>query len=103
LNIKPIPKSKPAKVLKFNLFIIGALLVTQVLVSNRLATAGEHLSQTESEIVRLQGINIHIKNQVASASAMLTLREKAQNFGFSEPAAPIYFSQEFPVALEMQP
>lgn len=103
LSNKPIPKSKPAKLVKFNLLIISALLVAQVLVSNRLATAGEHLSQTEAEIVRLQGSNIHLKNEVASASAMLTLKQKAQNFGFSEPAAPIYFSQEFPVALEMQP
>ncbi len=98
-----VVKHRPTKLLKFSLVVIGLLLSAQIFVSNQLASYGERLAKTEQEITRLREINLQLRNQVASASAMLTLKQKAFELGFVENATPVYFSPEFPVALEAHP
>lgn len=82
--------------------IVITLLLVQVAVSNRLATTGVRVSIVEEEIQSLSQQNTNLAVQIASASALMTLKEKAANLGFTKAIKPIYLSQDLPIARGLQ-
>lgn len=77
------------------------LLLTQVIVSNELATLGKEMGQLERDVRVEEGIAESLDIQVASSSSLLAIRERAMAMGFVEPTANqvISLSRETPVAL----
>lgn len=61
------------------------LLIIQVIVSNELATLGKRMGQLDAAVIREQDVHEALETQVASASSLLSLREKAIVLGFHEP------------------
>ncbi len=79
------------------------LVVTQVVVSNELASLGKKLGKLDSEISFAQDVHEDLSTQVASASSLFALRDRAQAMGFSEPTQSqiVALSPETPVALRL--
>lgn len=61
------------------------LLIFQVVISNELAALGKQLGQLDYEVRLESDINESLAIQVASASSLLTIRERATLAGFVEP------------------
>ncbi len=76
------------------------LMVFQVVVSNQLGTLGKQLGQIEGEILVERDIQQVLETQVASQSALLSVRERAINLGFIEPSGKqiVNLTPEVPVA-----
>lgn len=81
------------------LSILAGLLVLQVVVSNQLTTAGYDISNIEKEIYELKTENNSYEEKIASASSLLTLRQKAVDMGFTKQVKPLYLSHDAQVAL----
>lgn len=77
---------------------VAVLLLIQVVVSNRLATAGVKINKIEEEIQDLALENTNLTEQIASASSLLTLREKATKLGYTRTIKPVYLAQDLLVA-----
>lgn len=77
------------------------LVVLQVVISNELAMLGKRLGQLDTQVSRETDLNEALSTEVASASSLLVLRERAQKLGFIEPTAKQIMSLtlEVPVAL----
>ena len=73
----------------------------QVVISNELATLGKRLGQLDTQVSYEADLNEALSTEVASASSLLVLRERAQKLGFVEPTATQIMSLtlEVPVAL----
>lgn len=78
--------------------IVISLLLIQVVVSNSLTNYGSIVVQTESEISRVGEENRMLSEKIASASALLTLQQKAAQLGFIKSTSPVYMT-ELPMAL----
>lgn len=61
------------------------LVVAQVVVTNELASLGKKLGKLDYEVAHQQDIYEDLATQVASASSLFALRERAQTLGFREP------------------
>ncbi len=96
------PPPKKTRLPKLLIALIIGLLVIQVVVSNRLATSGLKIVQMETDIGRLNQENGDIRQEIASASALLTITEKAKALGFIKKAQPLFISVIQPVALNIQ-
>jgi len=81
--------------------LVIVLLILQVIVSNRLATTGLKISQIETNIEKLRQGNADLNQQIASASALLTIQDEAKKLGFVKTSKPVYLSQDLPVALDL--
>lgn len=79
--------------------IVCFLLFLQVVVSNRLATAGYEISQIDTEIETTTEQNELLKEQIASASALTTLKSEAEKLGFNKSVTPAFLKPALPVAL----
>lgn len=77
------------------------LMIIQVVLSNQLATLGKRLGQLDKEVRLETDVYEALSTEVASASSLLVLRERAQLLGFVEPTAKQIMSLtlEVPVAL----
>lgn len=76
------------KVLGLSIPVLAVLLVVfQVAVSNKLATLGKRLGTLDYEVSQEQDLMQLLKTEVASASALMALRDKALLAGFTEPTA----------------
>ena len=77
------------------------MIVLQVVVSNELAGLGKRLGELGREVRIQADINEALKTEVASASSLLTLRERAESLGFVEPTSKqiMNLTLEVPVAL----
>jgi hypothetical protein len=80
------------------------LVVTQVVVSNKLATQGKRLAQLDREIRIERDMLYALETEVASASSLLALRERAELMGFTEPSTKqiLNLTAEVPVAFGVQ-
>lgn len=78
------------------------LVVLQVIVSNRLATLGKRLGELESDIIVETDRKMALEMEVASRSALLAVRKKAEDMGFAEPTTKqiLNLTPEVPVAFE---
>ena len=74
------------KVLVAFTFILFALLFTQLVFANNLATDGEKIVGVESEIQRLEAENTTLKARIAQVSSLKTLSKKAEELGFAQPS-----------------
>lgn len=96
--------------MKFAVRIVGfgipllavILVVLQVIVSNQLATLGKRLGELESDIIVEKDRKMALETEVASRSALLAIREKAELMGFVEPTTKqiLNLVPEVPVAFE---
>ncbi len=79
------------------------LIVIQVVVSNELASLGKKLGKLDTEISFAQDVYADLSTQVASASSLAALRERAIGMGFREPtqAQIVALTPEVPVALRL--
>ncbi len=77
------------------------LVVLQVVVSNELATLGKRLGKLDQQVRIEADMREALSTEVASASSLLVIRERAQAQGFVDPTAKqiISLSLEVPVAL----
>lgn len=96
-KLNPRPRTKLARLL---LILTAVLLVFQVIASNRLATVGLRISQAEQDITGLTEDNNDLRQEIASASALMTIQEKAKVLGFTKTARPVYYQKDLPVALD---
>lgn len=79
------------------------LLVFQVIISNELATLGKKLGQLDVDVRLVSDTRESLSIEVASASSLLALRERAFVQGFVEPTSKqiLNVSLQVPVALDM--
>lgn len=79
------------------------LLVFQVIVSNELATLGKKLGQLDVDVRIVSDTRESLAIEVASASSLMALREKAMAVGFMEPTTKqiMNLSLQVPVALDI--
>lgn len=63
------------------------LIVLQVIVSNELATLGKRMGTLDAAVTDQRDLHETLETQVASASSLLTLRERALAEGFHDPKA----------------
>lgn len=82
--------------------IVIVLLIFQVIVSNRLANAGVEIYSIDSEISQIQIENSFMREKIASDSSLLSLSNKAKDYGFVKPITPIFLAQELPIALQVR-
>lgn len=77
------------------------LVVLQVVVSNELAALGKRLGKLDQEVRLEADMHEALSTEVASASSLLVIRERAQAQGFVDPTPKqvISLSLEVPVAL----
>ena len=79
------------------------LLVFQVIISNELATLGKKLGQLDVDVRLVSDVRESLSIEVASASSLLALRERALSQGFVEPTNKqiMNLSLQVPVALDI--
>lgn len=77
-------KIKVGFLVTFTLLAI-ALILTQLVFANNLATDGQRLAQIEAEIKRFEAENTTLKVKIAKEASLISLSKKAQDFGFTRP------------------
>ncbi len=79
------------------------LLIFQVIISNELATLGKKLGQLDVDVRLVSDTRESLSIEVASASSLLALRERAIAEGFVEPTNKqiMNLSLQVPVALDI--
>ncbi len=73
------------------------LLLLQVIVANRLTSAGLTLNEIEKERQTLLGENELLERRIATFSSLTQISQRASAAGFKK-AQTYYLSPEFPVA-----
>lgn len=84
------------------LFVIIILLIAQILVSNRYAVSGSKLNELEKQIHAVSDNSELLREKIASASALSTLRTKAADMGYNRKVLPVFLTKELPVALKLK-
>ena len=86
------------------LCVLAALscLLIQVFVSNRFAAAGRHISETDTKIKQLAQENSLLQEQIASASAILMIKQNAESLGFVRATTPLFLVLDQPVAVGLK-
>lgn len=82
--------------------IILLLGVFQAVVSSKLATAGERLTQIDEEIKSLEEENERLKKEIAISSSLTTIAKKAEGMGFLRVEDFLYLTEE-PFAFRTSP
>lgn len=85
---------KSYRIFKILAFIVILLSVFQIIVSNRLATAGEQLAEADKEIKILAEKNERLKKEIAVSSSLTTVAKKAEEAGFLKMENFIYLTEE---------
>lgn len=77
------------------------LLVFQVILSNELSTHGKQVGELEKEVRLAKDEKEALTIEVASASSLLTLRDRAEVLGFIEPTTKqiLTLTPQVPVAI----
>lgn len=83
--------------------LAGVLVVTQVVITNELASLGKELGKLDYNVSVADEVYEDLATQVASASALFALRQRAGALGFREPTQSqiIPLVPEVPVALHI--
>lgn len=74
------------KVLLTLTFVVFALVFSQLVYANNLATDGEKLGKIQDEIKALEEENTYLKVEIAKESSFQTLSKKAKDLGFDKKA-----------------
>ncbi|MDP2632972.1 MAG: hypothetical protein Q8P25_04610 [Candidatus Curtissbacteria bacterium] len=83
-NFNLVGKIKVKVLVAFTVFAL-ALIFTQLVFANNLATDGNKLSNTNEEITKLERDNTTLKAQIAQESSLTVLSQKAKESGFEKP------------------
>lgn len=77
------------------------LLVMQVVLSNQLTTHGKKVGELEKEVLFASDQKEMLEIEIASASSLLTIRDRAEELGFFEPTQKqiLTLTPEVPVAI----
>ena len=78
-------KIKVGLLVTFTIIAI-ALILTQLVFANNLATDGERLAQIEADIERLAAENTTLKVKISEEASLASLSKKAQGAGFTKPS-----------------
>lgn len=96
-------KSAVTVFLKSLPLLVVILVVFQVGVTNELAGMGQNVTDIESQVEAVTVQNELLRQQVASASSLLLIEQKAKEQGLTEPKATSYLSLDpLPLALSSQ-
>ena len=93
---------KTFRIFKILSLIILLLGVFQAVVSSKLATAGERLTQIDEEIKSLEEENERLKKEIAISSSLTTIAKKAEGMGFLRVEDFLYLTEE-PFAFRTSP
>jgi cell division protein FtsB len=88
-------------------FSLGLLLVTtavflglvQLVISHRLATAGEKVRQLEARAAQLQTGNSILEEEISRLGSLAAISERAAAQGFVKVTEVAYFTAPLPVAM----
>lgn len=96
-------KVNVSKIFRFLLTLVAILVVVEIVFTNQLASHGGKLRTMNTTIDLLRQENLFLATQVASASALLTIRAKAGELGLIVPAKLqfVTLATEQPVALNL--
>ncbi len=78
--------------------MVSILAITHVIVSNGFVTSGKTLVDLERDITAFKEKNDDLRQQIASASALLTIEQKAKELGFEKSTATVFIPSRLPVA-----
>lgn len=78
------------------------LVVVELLVTNELAGFGKRLAETDRAIEVVKEENQLMSEKIASLSSLLTISEKAREFGFTSTPVVVSMGTE-DVAFHLQP
>lgn len=87
------------KLARITIVITIFLLILQVVVANRLTTAGLTLNQLGAKEESLNEENELLEKKIASSSSLTAIAQKAEGLGFIKSQL-LYLTPSFPVALE---
>lgn len=82
------------------LVLLIACSLTQISVSNNLATQGITLAKIQTEIDATKQQNMILAEQLYTASSYTHIASQAATLGFVEAKAPIFISNQTPIALK---
>ncbi len=80
-------------------FIIVALTIVQVVISNSLATAGIELSSLDKQIKSLKVKNALLREEYLVASSLHSIASRASELGFIEEKSRVFLSNQIPIAI----
>lgn len=83
--------------------LVAVLFILQIAFSNDLAGTGTEVKSLEHKIELVRAENRTLAHEVASASALLAIRERAGTMGLVEPKRVLTFGADtFVVAMQSQ-
>ncbi len=82
------------------LFVIIILSVVQVVVSNKLSTAGITLGQMDDRIATLKNENNILQSKLLTKESYINIASSASSLGFVEEKSSILLSRFTPLALK---
>ena len=85
---------KTFRIVKVLILILLILGIFQVVVSSKLTTAGERLTQIDKEIKALEEENERLKKEIAVSSSLTTIAKKVEKMGFLRVEHFLYLTEE---------
>lgn len=80
-----------------SIFVAGIALI-QVIILNQYSTKGEKLTEINLKINDVDKENTRLVQEIASASSMISISEKAKILGFLNTSAVVSFAAPPPIA-----
>lgn len=84
------------------IFIAILLAVLQVILLNNDSTSGEQLTSFTREVDRLANENSRLRQEIASASALIAVSAQAQLYGYTEQKEIVSLTSPLPVAFTIR-
>lgn len=82
--------------------ILVSFSIIQVYMLNKYSTIGTKLNQFETEIKKLEGLNINLSEKIASSSSIASISQKASNIGLSRTLEITSLDTPLPVAYHLK-
>lgn len=79
--------------------LVIALAVVKLVVSNRLATFGQRLTQIDQEKIDLKKEKILLEEEIYQLTSLEGIKEGARELGFERASEIVYYGRDVPVAL----
>ncbi len=80
------------------LCIVLSLVLTQVIASNRISTAGIELQKMQTELKNVKRENSLIREKIVTLSSLTQVASRAGELGFVEGKQRVYISEPLPLA-----
>jgi cell division protein FtsL len=91
---------KPALTIGFLLFVILALSLVKIFVSNGISTSGVVLSDVSDRINNYKVENVLLSEKLYSLSSLTNVLDKANSLGFVEAKSSFVLTNPIPIALK---